>query len=67
LKAVWFTMSSMLYEGKDGKLNFKHDGKAAVAFADGHAKLVTEEEAKTLIWKLPPPAKKPVAAGHRKS
>ncbi len=40
----------LLYEGKDHKLNFAHDGKAAVAFCDGHAKLYTEEESKTLNW-----------------
>ena len=26
----------MLYEGKGGKLEYRHDGKAAVGFADGH-------------------------------
>lgn len=40
----------LLYEGKDRKLNFAHDGKAAVAFCDGHAKLYTEEAAKSLNW-----------------
>ncbi len=40
----------MLYEGKDGKLTFRHDGSACVAFADGHAKLVTAAEAKSLRW-----------------
>lgn len=41
----------MLYEGKDGELNFRHNGKANVAFADGHVKAVDTEEAKSLLWK----------------
>ncbi len=48
----------LLYEGKNGKIDFRHEGKAAIAFADGHAKLLTEAETKSLIWKIPPP--KPV-------
>lgn len=41
----------MIYEGKNGQLEFRHDNRAGVAFADGHCKLVTPEEAKTLRWK----------------
>jgi len=41
----------LLYEGKNGKLSFRHRGRACVAFVDGSAKLVTVEEAKKLIWK----------------
>lgn len=41
----------LLYEGNNGKLTFRHRGKACVAFIDGSAKLVTVEEAKKLIWK----------------
>ena len=41
----------LIYEGSDGKLNYRHDGRAAVAFADGHAKLINKEQAKTLVWK----------------
>lgn len=41
----------LLYEGAGGRLAFRHGGKAAVAFADGHARLVSPEEAKRLIWK----------------
>ncbi|HZH97557.1 MAG TPA: hypothetical protein VEX38_01185 [Fimbriimonadaceae bacterium] len=41
----------LLYEGSGGKLNFRHNGKAAVAFADGHAKLIDKKEAATLLWK----------------
>jgi prepilin-type processing-associated H-X9-DG protein len=40
----------MLYEGKAGKLNYKHNGKAGVAFADGHVKMVAEADAKNLRW-----------------
>jgi prepilin-type processing-associated H-X9-DG protein len=39
-----------IYEGRGGKLRFKHEGKAGVAFADGHVKMISEEEAKTLRW-----------------
>jgi prepilin-type processing-associated H-X9-DG protein len=41
----------LLYEGKDGKLNFRHSGRAAVAFCDGHAKLINAQQAKNLVWK----------------
>jgi prepilin-type processing-associated H-X9-DG protein len=41
----------MVYEGRNGKLDFRHNGKAAVGFADGHCKLVTAAEAKALRWK----------------
>jgi prepilin-type processing-associated H-X9-DG protein len=39
-----------IYEGRGGKLHFKHDGKAGVVFADGHVKMVSEDEAKALRW-----------------
>ncbi len=45
----------LLYEGKEGKLNFRHSGSAAITFADGHAKMVKEEDAKDLIWRVTPP------------
>jgi prepilin-type processing-associated H-X9-DG protein len=45
------TRTILVYEGKGGQLSFRHNGKAAVAFVDGHAQLVTPEEAKKLIWK----------------
>jgi len=41
----------LLYEGKDGKLDFRHDGRATIGFADGHVKLVGEEAAQNLQWK----------------
>ncbi len=40
----------LFYEGDDQKPAFRYDGKAAIGFADGSAKLVTPEAAKTLIW-----------------
>lgn len=40
----------LLYEGQDGHVNFRHDGLAGVAFADGHVKLVTADAAKRLRW-----------------
>jgi prepilin-type processing-associated H-X9-DG protein len=42
----------LLYEGRDAKLSFKHDGKAVVVFADGHVRLITAEAAKNLIWTM---------------
>ena len=48
----------LLYEGHNGVVDYRHDGRAAIAFVDGHAKLMTETETKSLIWKLPPPAPK---------
>ena len=41
----------MIYEGKNGELDFRHNNRAGVAFADGHCELVTPEKAKTLKWK----------------
>src|SRR5207244_2572565 len=41
----------LIYEGKNGKLNFRHEGKAVVGFADGSAKLIDAENAKKLRWK----------------
>ena len=40
----------LVYEGKDGKLDFRHDGKASVAFLDGHVKQVDEAQANSLRW-----------------
>lgn len=53
----------MIYEGKGGKLDYKHDGQAHVGFADGHVKAIKPEEAAGLIWTVktpPPPPAKPV-------
>ena len=40
----------VIYEGNEGKLNFKHNGKAAVAFADGRARMINKKQAKRLKW-----------------
>jgi prepilin-type processing-associated H-X9-DG protein len=50
----------MIYEGKNGILNFRHDNGAIVGFMDGHCKIVHPEETASLIWtvKLPKPAAK---------
>ena len=44
------TETVMVYEGKAGKLEFRHDGRAAVAFADGHVRLIDATAAKAVIW-----------------
>jgi len=49
----------MFYDGKDGKLDFPHDGKATVSFTDGHVTMVDAEGAKKLLW-LPYPGFKPI-------
>ena len=41
----------LVYEGRKLKLDFRHGGRACVAFADGHVKMFTAEQAKTLRWK----------------
>lgn len=41
----------MIYEGKNEQLDFRHEGRAAVGFVDGHAHMVTREAARSLIWK----------------
>jgi len=42
----------MFYEGKDGVLDFQHTNGlfTTVAFADGHVKLISAEQAKKLRW-----------------
>lgn len=40
----------MLYEGSKGKLDFRHYGAAAVAFADGHVKSIKQVDAAKLVW-----------------
>ena len=44
------TQTVMFYEGQDEKPVFRYDGKAAIGFAEGGARLVTSDEAKNLIW-----------------
>lgn len=41
----------MIYQGKGQKLAFDQTGRAAVAYCDGHAKLIDKEAAKKLRWK----------------
>lgn len=40
----------LIYEGKDGKLDFRHEGMACVSFVDGHVQAVGPDEVKDLIW-----------------
>lgn len=44
----------LFYEGKNGVLNFRHQGKAAICFADPESpcKLVSPAESKKLNWKV---------------
>lgn len=41
----------LIFEGEPGKPRFRYGGKAVIGYADGHAKLVTPDEAKKLLWK----------------
>lgn len=41
----------LLYEGANRQLAFRHEGRAAVAFADGSARLIDRDQAKTLRWR----------------
>lgn len=41
----------LFFEAAAGKMDFRHGGRACVAYADGHVGLVTPEQAKTLRWK----------------
>ena len=40
-----------VYEGKNQTLDFRHDGRAVVGFADGHFKAFTQAQAEGLQWK----------------
>ncbi len=42
----------LVYDGKGGKFNFRHQGKAAVLFADGHGELIDRARAATVRWNL---------------
>lgn len=42
----------LLYEGSKGVIAFLYNSRGAVAFADGHVKLVSKQEAVQLKWKL---------------
>ena len=41
----------LFYDGIGEQLNFRYDNRAALCFVDGHAALVSPDEAKNLIWK----------------
>lgn len=41
----------MLYEGRDGQLDFRHNGTAGVVLVDGLGLFVNREQAKKLRWK----------------
>ena len=43
------------YDGGDGILDYRYDGKAVVAFADGHVDVVAPDQAKNLIWDVNKP------------
>lgn len=61
----------LLYEGKNMQMNFRHEGRAIVAYADGHVKMISPDEAKNLFWypagKTPKPAAKPTTKIKKKS
>jgi prepilin-type processing-associated H-X9-DG protein len=40
----------MIYEGKDQKLDFRHEGMAVVAYVDGHVRAISEYSAQKLKW-----------------
>jgi prepilin-type processing-associated H-X9-DG protein len=44
------TQTIMVYEGSNFHLDFRHQGKAAVGFADGHAKMIDATQLKSLRW-----------------
>jgi len=46
------SVTVVLYEGQQGRLNFRHNGRAAVGFADGHSEMVNPLQAKNLAWRL---------------
>jgi hypothetical protein len=50
----------LFYEGKDGKLTFRHDNKACVGFANSDVRMVNATDAKRLLWR-PFPSFKPKA------
>ena len=41
----------LFYEGQNEQPVFRYAGRAAILFVDGHAALVSPEEAKLLVWK----------------
>jgi hypothetical protein len=43
----------MLYEGQNGQLDFRHNGRAMVTFVAGHVRYVNSETAKKLLLRSP--------------
>ena len=41
----------VVYEGREQTLDFRHDGKAVVGFADGSVRAIPKDEAPALRWK----------------
>src|SRR5262249_27637921 len=56
----------MLYEGNDAGPIYRHEGKAAVVFANGRAALKSQEEMKQAIWTLPTKQPTPPRRNRRK-
>ena len=62
----------MLYEGRDMKIDYKHDGRAMIAFADGHTMMRTPDQVKKCSWTPdgkpgdPPPIRATPAAPTKK-
>jgi prepilin-type processing-associated H-X9-DG protein len=52
----------LLYEGKNEKPEYRHNGRAAIVLADGHAKLMTPAEVARCTWY---PSPKPAAQHQR--
>ena len=40
----------MIFLNKDGKMDFRYDGKTVVGFVDGHVEILNSEQAKNLRW-----------------
>lgn len=40
-----------VYEGSNGVISFRHNGRANIGFADGHVRVVTPADTKLLLWK----------------
>lgn len=61
----------LLYEGKNMQLDFRHEGRAIIAYADGHVKMIPPDAAKNLFWypagKTSKPAAKPTIKIKKKS
>jgi hypothetical protein len=43
----------MIYEGKDGKPNYRYEGMTVIGFVDGHAKMCTPQMVAGYLWSDP--------------